>query len=87
MAQIRSVLKHPSTGKWAYIQYSDEEKGMESILGGKEFDTQDEAWEYSKGFAPFEYEWKDPIETKRKNLLQEKEEIEKRLKEINDELV
>ena len=86
MALIRSVLQHPDKKCWAYVEYSDESKTHSIVLGQKEFETQDEAWEYSKGFEPFSYEWKDPNETKRKNLLEERTRLEKRLDEINNEL-
>lgn len=86
MALIRQVVQHHQTKLWAYIESSDEEKLIPIILGKKEFKTEAEAIEWSKGFEPFSYEWKDPAETKRNNLLAEKEKLEKRLKEIDNEI-
>ena len=86
MARIRSVLQHPTTKKWAYIEYSDEDKDIQVILGKKEFVTQDEAWEYSKGFEPFSHEWKDPLVIAYHNLSEKKRKLEAELKKVNTKL-
>lgn len=86
MALIRSVLQHPTKKCWAYVEYSDENSTHSIVLGGKEFDIQDEAWEYSKGFEPFSYEWKEPKQTHLDKLFTERMELEKRLAEINNEI-
>jgi hypothetical protein len=86
MALIRQVLKHPSQNKWAYIEYSDESSTYQVILGHKEFDAEEEADEWAKGFEPFSYSWQDLETTKRENLLCEKANAEKKLQEINSQL-
>lgn len=48
MALIRRVLQNQKTKKWAYIQYSDEDQRIIHILGGVEFDTEQEAIDHSK---------------------------------------
>jgi hypothetical protein len=83
MALFRQVLQHPETKKWAYIEHSDETK-MVNILGDKEFDTKEEAFEWSKGFRPFSYVWEENRE--RNELLEEKERLEKKLAQINSDL-
>lgn len=85
MALIRQVLQHPTTKKWAYCEYSDEDRSIGTILGGKEFETQEEAEEWRKGFKTFSYEWQDPKETAAKELAEEKEQLQKRLAEIEAE--
>lgn len=86
MALIRKVAQHENSWAWAYIEYSDENKNHFKILGGKEFATKDEAIEYSKGFEPFSYEWKEPEDIKIQRLIAEKQQLIHRLNEIETEL-
>lgn len=86
MALIRQVLQHPQHGRWAYVEYSDEQKGISKELGSKNFATKEEAEEFSKGFEPFSYVWVEPKEIKLKRLLSQKENHEKQLENINNEL-
>lgn len=86
MALIRKIMQNENSWAWAYIEYSDEDKNLFTILGGKEFMTKAEAVDYSKGFEPFSYEWKEPLDIKKKRLLEEKTRLETRLKEIENEL-
>lgn len=86
MALIRQVLQHPHHGRWAYVEYSDEEKGVSTELGSKNFGTKQEAEDFSKGFDLFSYVWVEPKEIKQNRLLNEKENLEKRLIDIQTEL-
>lgn len=86
MATIRSVLQHSVSKKWAYIEWSDEEKGIEQILGGREFETKEEAVEYAKGFGSFGYVWQDPKDEKRARLIAEKEKLQAKLDAIELQL-
>ena len=56
MALVRRVIQNKETQKWAYVEYSTEESEYLTILGGKEFDTEEEAEEWSKGFDIHSYE-------------------------------
>lgn len=85
MALIRQVVQHPTKKCWAYVEISDE-GGLETILGGKEFETKEEAEIHSEGFELFSYEWADPTLTRLKNLNAEREKLVKRLAEIDDEI-
>ena len=59
MTIIRQVVQHPIKKCWAYVEASTE-NNVRMILGDKEFETEEEAIAYSKGFEPFSYEWIDP---------------------------
>lgn len=87
MALIRKVACNENSRAWAYIEYSDENPAQTlKILGDREFSTKEEAEDWSKGFAIDSYDHIEPLELKRNRLLDEKEQIEKRLKEISNEL-
>lgn len=86
MALIRSVIKHQEKELWAYVEFSDENQNHEVILGGKEFPTEEEAEEWSKGFKPFSYDWVDPKVSRKEDLVREKEELLIRLAKIDLEL-
>ena len=86
MAVFRGVKRHENSWMWAYVEWSDENKNHFQILGGKEFQTKEEAEEYSLGFALDSYDWVEPIEIKKKRLKTEKVKLEKRLVEIDKEL-
>lgn len=62
MALFRNILKHSTEEKYAYCEFSDEAEGTGPvlILGDREFDTAQEAIEWSKGFTPYSYQWVDP---------------------------
>lgn len=60
MAHIRKIAQNHLDGKWAYIEFSDEDKSHLILLGEKEFDTEEEALEYKKGFTLESYVWVDP---------------------------
>lgn len=51
MAIIRNVMQNSESGKWAYCEYSDEDRSVFKILGGEEFNTRGEAIEFSKRFV------------------------------------
>lgn len=85
MALIRWVSQHSVSQQWAYIEKSDE-TGHISVLGGKEFDTEEEVVEFSKGFKPFCYTWEDPKESKKVELIAEYKSLKARLQEIEQEL-
>lgn len=86
MAVFRGVKRHENSRMWAYVEWSDENHNHFQIVGNKEFQTKEEAEDYSKGFAIDSYEWIEPTELKTKRLLSEKEKLEKRLSEIDLEL-
>ena len=86
MAVFRGVKRHENSRMWAYVEWSDENPNHFQIVGNKEFQTKEEAEDYSKGFAIDSYEWIEPTELKTKRLLSEKEKLEKRLSEIDLEL-
>ena len=85
MAEIREVLQHPDTKKWAYIEHSDENNNM-TILGDKEFSTREEAELWSEGFKPFNYQWQDFKQIRIKELEDELHRMEARIDEIYVEL-
>lgn len=86
MALIRQVKIHENLRMWAYIEWAHENTHI-TVLGGEHFKTKEEAEEFSKGFAPDSYEWVEPAEIKTKRLNAEKLKLEKRLAEINLELI
>lgn len=85
MALIRQVVQHPTKKCWAYVEVSDE-GGLETILGGEEFETEEEACAYSEGFEPFSYEWVDPTLTRLIRLNAERKNLLRRLAEIDEEI-
>lgn len=86
MALIRQVLQHPETKKWAYIEYSDETNTLSQVLGDKEFDTEEEAIEWSKGFTFNSYEWKDPKAIEVEKIIVEMNQLTKKLYELENKL-
>jgi hypothetical protein len=86
MAVFRGVKRHENSRMWAYLEWSDENPNHHQIIGDREFQTKEEAEDYSKGFAIDSYEWIEPTELKTKRLLSEKEKLQKRLSEIDLEL-
>lgn len=62
MAYIRQVLQNQDTEKWGYIEHSDENENHLILLGNKEFETESEAIEWSKGFATGSYDYVKPRE-------------------------
>ena len=86
MALIRQVKRNSGSGMYAYVEFSDEDKSVFTLLGGKEFLTYEEAEDYSKGFEIDSYEYVEHLELKIKRLTYEKENLEKRLSEIENEL-
>lgn len=86
MALIRQVKRNSGSGMYAYVEFSDEDRSVFTLLGGKEFFTSEEAEDYSKGFEIDSYEYVEPSELKIKRLTSEKEKLEKRLSEIDNEL-
>lgn len=86
MAHIRQVIKNELTNKWAFIEYSDEHKYYLAIMGGKEFDSEGEAIQYSKGFEPFSYEYQEPKLIRLNRLEKWKEETMEKLKSVEEEI-
>lgn len=86
MALFRTVVKKSDGQKWAYVEYSDENPSHCIVLGGKEFDSEEQAKEWSKGFDSFSYVWEEPNQRKIKELQLERSELEQRLYSINAEL-
>lgn len=65
---IRTVSQSKTTGKWAFIEYSDEDKNVFSIIGDKEFDTKEEANQWAEGFDAWSYVRENPSEIKEKKI-------------------
>ena len=86
MALWRQVRQNMASKKWAFIETSDENSIHCIIMGGKEFDTEEEAEEWRKGFSPFTYEWKDPKIREIEKWEKEKERAEALFKTATDEL-
>ncbi len=84
MALIRQVLQSKS-GRWGYVEYSDENNTHSIELGQKNFATKEEAEEYSKGFDSFSYTWVNPVERKKKELQEERKRLVSRIEEIDYE--
>ena len=82
MALIRQVKRNSGSGMHAFVEFSDEDKSIFTLLGGKEFFTYEEAEDYSKGFEIDSYEYVEPLELKIKRLTYEKENLEKRLQDF-----
>lgn len=68
MALFRGVKRHENSGMWAYVEWSDENKSHFVIMGGKEFETKEEAEDFSKGFSIDSYEHEEPREITEKKL-------------------
>lgn len=66
MAMIRQVRQNEITRKWAFVEWSDENKKHIVILGDKEFDLKEEADHWSKGFTSFGYEHSPSLAYKKK---------------------
>lgn len=86
MALIREVKQHPTTKKWAYIEYSDEGHSPECILGAKEFETEEEAINHSHGFDPFSYEYTNPKLVKLRQLSREKNILLLKIERIDEQI-
>lgn len=86
MALFRVVSRNSGSKQWAYVEWSDEDKNHIIILGDREFSSEEEALEFSKGFEPESYVWVEPNELKIKRLTKEKQTLEKRLIQIVVEL-
>lgn len=69
MALIRMVTQHPINKKWGYVEMSDEDASYCVLLGDKEFENEEEAKEYSKGFSSHSYVWVNPLALELENLL------------------
>lgn len=65
---IRIVSQSKTTCKWAFIEYSDEDKNVFSILGDKEFDTKEEATQWAEGFDIGSYVRENPSEIKGRKI-------------------
>ena len=87
MAIIRQVSKNTATGMYCFIELSDEVEPTFTILGGQYFATKEEAVEYSQGFELDSYVYEDPVEIQTRILLQEKDRLEFRLQEIQEQLL
>jgi hypothetical protein len=87
MALIRRIAQHSETNKWAYIEFSDESNGHVLIVGDKEFDTEDEAIEWSKGFYLGSYTWIEPKEREIKRLQQKLVDAVNRVRDIQMRLI
>ncbi len=86
MAIIRQVSKNTATGMYCFIELSDEVEPTFTILGGQYFATKEAAVEYSQGFELDSYVYKDPVVIQTRILLQEKDRLENRLQEIQEQL-
>ena len=86
MAIIRQVSKNKATGMYCFIELSDDVEPTFTILGGQYFATKEAAVEYSQGFELDSYLYEDPVEIQTRILLQEKDRLENRLQEIQEQL-
>ena len=86
MAIIRQVSKNAATGMYCFIELSDDVEPTFTILGGQYFATKEAAVEYSQGFELDSYVYEDPVEIQTRILLQEKDRLEFRLQEIQEQL-
>ena len=87
MAIIRQVSKNTATGMYCFIELSDEVEPTFTMLGGQYFATKEEAVEYSQGFELDSYVYEEPVEIQTRILLQEKDRLEFRLQEIQEQLL
>lgn len=87
MAIIRQVSKNTATGMYCFIELSDDVEPTFTILGGQYFPTKEAAVEYSQGFELDSYIYEDPVEIQSRILLQEKDRLEFRLQEIQEQLL
>ena len=86
MAITRQVSKNTATGMYCFIELSDDVEPTFTILGGQYFATKEAAVEYSQGFELDSYVYEDPVEIQTRILLQEKDRLEFRLQEIQEQL-
>ena len=86
MAIIRQVSKNTATGMYCFIELSDDVEPTFTILGGQYFATKEAAVEYSQGFELDSYVYEDPVVIQIRLLLQEKDRLEFRLQEIQEQL-
>ena len=86
MAIIRQVSKNTATGMYCFIELSDDVEPTFTILGGQYFATKEEAVEYSQGFELDSYIYEYPVEIQTRILLQEKDRLENRIQEIQEQL-
>ena len=87
MAITRQVSKNTATGMYCFIELSDDVEPTFTILGGQYFATKEAAVEYSQGFELDSYVYEDPVEIQTRILLQEKDRLEFRLQEIQEQLL
>jgi hypothetical protein len=50
---VRQILQNKNTQKWSFIEWSTEEFLPPTVLGGKEFDSEEEAKEYANELESF----------------------------------
>lgn len=81
---IRQVLHNGDTNKWAYIERSGSNNHF-IILGDKEFDTEEEALEFKKGFAIDSYTWVDPEQLKLKSLAEKRSRLIAEIQSLYEE--
>ena len=86
MAIIRQISKNTATGMYCFIELSDDVEPTFTILGGQYFATKEAAVEYSQGFELDSYVYEDPVEIQTRILLQEKDRLENRLQEVQEQL-
>ncbi len=86
MAIIRQVSKNKATGMYCFIELSDDVEPTFTILGGQYFATKEAAVEYSQGLELDRYVYEDPVVIETRILLQEKDRLENRLQEIQEQL-
>lgn len=86
MAIIRQVSKNTATGMYCFMELSDDVEPTFTILGGQYFATKEAAVEYSQGFELDSYVYEEPVEIQTRILLQEKDRLEFRLQEIQEQL-
>ena len=87
MAIIRAVKRNSESGMWGYIEYSDEDpKRTIHMVGPREFAEEQDAIDYSKGFAPDSYEYVEPMELKKERLLKSLEMHKEAYNKVCEEL-
>ena len=94
MINKRLVTQNLETGKWSYVEVSEGNSIFDgvrttcvNVLGDKEFDSKEEATEYSKGFIDGSYIWVDKHEKKSFRLKKARLTYFKRIHHINKQLL
>ena len=80
---IRTVLQHPETKRWGYVEMSDENPTYSRLIGNKDFGEEHEAIAYSKGFRFDSYEWVNPISLKIEDILKNLDSLQSHIEKLH----